>query len=142
MAAGYKAHKTYQNVNVQTSNQKQLILMLYDGMSRFMTKAIEAINQKDFESAHTNLSKVGMILLELLSTLREEKGGEIAQNLKKLYVFCYEQIVIANLKKDVSIIVDVRKILNNLRKGWADTGKMGIAQSSGSAIPQKLKITG
>ena len=106
MAQG-RPYQAYQNTQVQTSNQKQLIVMLFDGMDRFMSRAIRSIESDDIEVAHTNLHRTGQILLELMSTLREDKGGEIALNLKRLYLFCYERIVIANLKKDVEMISEV-----------------------------------
>ncbi|MGK0289609.1 MAG: flagellar protein FliS [bacterium] len=138
----YNSYQAYQNTSIQTSNQKQLILMLFDGMNRFMTKGIEDINQTKYESAHKNLTKVGKILLELLSTLREDRGGEIGQNLKKLYLFCYENIVIANLKKDTQKIREIQKILNNLRDGWAQTKGSGVTKTTPKAMPQKVRYTG
>jgi flagellar protein FliS len=140
MAQG-RPYQAYQTTSIKTSSQKQLIVMLYDGMNRFTNQAIKAIHEKNFESAHNNLDKTGKILLELLSTLREDKGGEIAGNLKKIYVFCYEQIVIANLKKDVAKIREVQGVLKNLSEGWKQISqKSQIAAPS--ATPQKIRITG
>lgn len=140
MAQG-RPYQAYQNTQVQTSNQKQLLVLMFDGMNRFMTQAIKSIRDKDIEVAHTNLHRTGQILLELLSTLREDKGGEIALNLKKIYVFCYEQIVIANLKKDAQIIRDVQAVINNLGDGWRHIGqtKTGLRSTSTN---QQIRITG
>ncbi|MCP4296587.1 MAG: flagellar export chaperone FliS, partial [Proteobacteria bacterium] len=110
--------KTYQKISVNTSNQKQLIVMLYDGMHRYLNQAIQAIDKDDLESAHQSLHSTGKILLELLSTLREDKGGEIATNLKKMYVYCYEQIVVANLKKDKTTILEIQSLLAEIGEGW------------------------
>jgi len=140
MAQG-KPYQAYQNTKVQTSNQQQLIVMLYDGMDRFLTKAVAAIEEKDFEAAHNNLHRTGKILLELLSTLREDRGGEIAANLKRLYVYCYEEVVLANLKKDVAKIADVRQVLANLREGF-QSARMGSQVQQGGSINKSLRITG
>jgi len=141
MAQG-KPYQAYQNTQVQTSNQKQLIVMLFDGMNRFMNKAVRAIQEKDIETAHTNLHRTGQILLELLSTLREDKGGEIATNLKKIYVYCYERIVIANLTKDARIIQDVQEILDNLAQGWKEINRPKAGLRSTTAVQQQIRITG
>ena len=140
MAQG-RPYQAYQNTQVQTSNQKQLIVLLFDGMNRFMNQAIKSIRENDIEVAHSNLHRTGQILLELLSTLREDKGGEIATNLKRIYVFCYEQIVIANLKKDVQVIRDVQTVINNLGDGWRHIGrsKTGLRQTS---TKQQISVTG
>ena len=141
MAQG-RPYQAYQNTQVQTSNQKQLIVMLFDGMNRFMNKAIRAIRADDIEVAHSNLHRTGQILLELLSTLREDKGGEIATNLKKIYIYCYERIVIANLQKDVSSIEDVQAILNNLAEGWKQINRSKPGLRSNSAVQQQIRVTG
>lgn len=141
MAQG-RPYQAYQNTQVQTSNQKQLIVMLFDGMNRFMNKAIRAIREDDIEVAHSNLHRTGQILLELLSTLREDKGGEIAANLKKIYVYCYERIVIANLQKDIGVIEDVQSILNNLAVGWKEISRSKSGLRSNSAAQQQIRITG
>ncbi len=118
-----RAFKTYQKISVNTSNQKQLIVMLYDGMHRYLNQAINSIDKDDLESAHQSLHRTGKILLELLSTLREDKGGEIATNLKKMYVYCYEQIVVANLKKDKAIILEIQSLLAQIGEGWRNIHK-------------------
>lgn len=142
MAQG-RPYQAYQKASVQTSNQKQLIVMLYDGMDRFINRALKAIDEGDLEVAHTNLQKTGKILMELMSTLREDRGGEVATNLKKLYVFCYEQIVIANLTKDKAKVRKVQKVLNNLREGWKQLSAGRSSMTINNAAPmQKIRITG
>jgi flagellar protein FliS len=141
MAQG-RPYQAYQNTQIQTSNQKQLIVMLFDGMNRFMNRAIQAIEDQDIEVAHANLHRTGQILLELLSTLREDKGGNIAVNLKKIYIYCYERIVIANLKKDASIVRDVQAILSNLGNGWKQIGRNKAEGRFSSAAPRQIRVTG
>lgn len=140
---GYgKPYQAYQQASVQTSSQKQLIVMLYDGMHRFMSQAIASIEAGEIETAHQNLHKTGKILLELLGTLREDQGGEVAANLKKLYVYCYEQIVIANLKKDVALIEEVQSVIGNLREGWKELYAASQKPAGNSAGNRQIRVTG
>ncbi|MDH5560584.1 MAG: flagellar export chaperone FliS [Deltaproteobacteria bacterium] len=141
MAQG-RPYQAYQNTHVKTSSQKQLIVMLFDGMDRFMSRAGRAIEEDDFEVAHNNLQKTGKILLELISTLREDTGGEIASNLKKIYVYCYEQIVMANLKKDAKMVGDIKEVLNNLREGWKAISRGENALNAAGQTPKSIRITG
>ena len=141
MAQG-RPYQAYQTASVTTSNQKQLIIMLYDGMDRFLAKSVKAIKEGDIESAHTYLHRTGQILLELLSTLREDKGGEIAANLKRIYVFCYEQVVIANLKKDIRMIRGIQEVLANLRGAWKTIGAKDMSLKTGTDAFQKIRVTG
>lgn len=140
MAQG-RPYQAYKNASVQTSSQKQMVVMLYDGMHRFLDRAAQAIEEKDIEVAHNNLQKTGKILLELLSTLREDKGGEVSANLKKIYVYCYESVVVANLKKDVAMVRDIQMILNNLREGWKSIVKQ-TSNSGSTRLTGGIRITG
>ncbi|MEE8433829.1 MAG: flagellar export chaperone FliS, partial [bacterium] len=80
-------YSAYTRTNVNTADQRQLILMLYDGAIRNARKGIAKIEARDFEAAHNYLIRARQIVSELLATLRPEKAGEIGQNLKRLYVY-------------------------------------------------------
>jgi len=141
MAKG-RPYQAYQQTGVQTSNQKQLIIMLYDGMNRYMSQAIKAIDEQDFEAAHLNLTSTGKVLLELLGTLREDRGGIVAENLKKLYVYSYQQIVMANLKKDKQLVLEVQSLMSEIGEGWKQISKAN-AGTAGTGQPQaRYRISG
>ena len=111
-------YQAYYKANVQTSDQLNLIILLYDGLLRFLKKAAVKIEGQELEEAHNYLVRSKNIVQELLSTLKIEEGGEVAQNLRELYLYCFRKIVEANLRKDVQLIQDVIKVIDNLKQGW------------------------
>ncbi len=141
MAQG-RPYQAYQNAQVTSSNQKQLIIMMYDGMDRFLNRAVKSIKEGDIESAHSYLHRTGQILLELLGTLREDKGGEVAVNLKRIYIYCYEQVVISNLKKDIQMIREIQQVLDNIRGAWKQIGQKDARFKTGTDAYQKISVTG
>lgn len=112
-------YTAYQSTNVHTADQKTLILMLYDGLIRFLNKAIVKIEAREIEAAHNYLVRSREIVAELLATLRPEKAGEVGENLKRLYVYAFNRIVEANLRKDPEMVREVIRIASTLREGWA-----------------------
>lgn len=112
-------YNEYARTNINTADQRQLILMLYDGAIRNIRKGMGKIEARDFEGAHNYLIRGRQIVSELLATLRPEKGGEIGQNLKRLYVYVFQRLVEANLTKDPAIAEETVQILSTLREGWA-----------------------
>ncbi|MFH0925050.1 MAG: flagellar export chaperone FliS [bacterium] len=75
------------------------------------------------EQAHNYLSRSRKIVNELLISLNFEAGGEIAINLKRLYLFIIDNIFTANLKKDSSSLEKIDNcisILKTLREAWAN----------------------
>ncbi|MDH5750898.1 MAG: flagellar export chaperone FliS [Deltaproteobacteria bacterium] len=109
----------YEKTNVHTADQRQLIIMLYDGAIRFLNKANDCIERSDIEGAHGFLLRAREIVNELMVTLRPEKGGKIGENLKRLYVYMFNRLVEANLTKDKVIVDEVISLLSTLREGWS-----------------------
>jgi flagellar protein FliS len=111
-------YTAYRNTNVQTADQRQLILMLYDGLIRFLQKAEVKIEAREIEAAHNYLVRSREIVAELLATLKPEKAGMVGENLKRLYIYAFNRIVEANLRKDPLIVNEVIRIVTTLREGW------------------------
>src|SRR3954471_8260562 len=78
----------YQHSSVLTAPPAQLVVMLYDGARRFLFQASAAMREGSHHVAHQRLRRAEDILSELLSTLDHERGGEVADNLQGIYVFC------------------------------------------------------
>jgi flagellar secretion chaperone FliS len=113
-------YTAYRNTGIQTADQRTLILMLYDGLLRFLQKSIVKMEARDIEGAHNYLVRSREIVAELLATLKPEKAGEIGNNLKRLYVYAFNRIIEANLRKDPDIVREVIKMISTLREGWVN----------------------
>lgn len=108
----------YLKTKVMTASPEQLQLMLYDGAIRFCEQARKAIEAKDIEGSYKYLSKAEDIVLELQNGLRDEVAPEICKKMRALYLYCYEQLVSANLKRQGSFVDEAMKILRHLRETW------------------------
>jgi flagellar protein FliS len=102
-----------------TTSQKELIVMAYDGILRFLNQAKVHIDAREVEGSYLALTKARAIVEELAGTLNMEAGGEIAQNLWNLYVFFIQKITEANFTKDPSLIDGVLPAVAALREAWA-----------------------
>jgi flagellar protein FliS len=91
---------------------------LYQGAERFLTHARNGMAKGEIESAHAGCQKAKAIFNELASTLDLEKGGDIARQLKELYLFLILRTVEANLRKDPAIIDQLLPIVATLRSAW------------------------
>jgi len=108
----------YLKTKVMTASPEQLQLMLYDGAIRFCEQARRSIEAKDIEGSYTALTKAENIVLELRNGLRDEVAPEICTKMRALYLYCYEQLVKANLKRQTPFVDDALKILQHLRETW------------------------
>jgi flagellar secretion chaperone FliS len=108
----------YLKTKIMTASSEQLQLMLYDGAIRFCEQARHAIEAKNIEAGYTAITKAENIVLELQNGLRDEIAPELCTKMRALYLYCYEQLVKANLKRQTPFVDDALKILRHLRETW------------------------
>ena len=108
----------YQKTKILTASPEQLQLMLYDGVIRFCEQARETIQAKKIEESYLLLSKAEKIVLELCHSMREDLDPDTCSKMKALYMFCYERLVAANLKKEIPLLEEALDILRHMRQTW------------------------
>ena len=111
--------KNYLRTRVMTATREQLQMMLFDGAVRFAQQARIALENKDYESSYTNLTRTQHIVLELNRALKHKEDPELCGKLASLYNYTYKQLVLANLKRDIVPLDDALKILIHQRETWA-----------------------
>lgn len=108
----------YLKTKVLTASPEQLQMMLYDGAIRFCEQARQDIQEKRIEDSFHHLTKVQKIMLELINGLRDDVAPEICQNMRRLYLFCYDRLVEANIKKTLAAIDEALLVLRDIRQTW------------------------
>lgn len=77
-------YKAYHRATHTVTKTRQVV-MLYDGMIRFMQQACEAIEKKDYELRYKKLARVSEIIMGLQSCLDFNAGGDSARFLYDFY---------------------------------------------------------
>jgi flagellar protein FliS len=108
----------YQETSIATESKGRLVVMLYDGAIKFMRLAIRELEAKDYEAKGRYIDRAQDIINELNAVLDMESGGEIAANLRKLYVFMSKRLSEANVQRDPQMIREVISLMEELNKGW------------------------
>ncbi len=121
-----EAFRAYQVNQVQTASREKLVVMLYDGIIRFLGQAEAAWAASDVVGTHNSLIRAQDIIVELMSTLNREAGGQIAENLYLLYDYMKFRLVEANIKKDMAPIAEVKHLVTELRGAWAEISRQGM----------------
>ena len=113
-----KGIEAYQDTSVTTQNKGRLVVMLYEGAIKFLKMAIREIESKNPEAKGKYISKSIDIIFELNTVLDMEAGGEVAMNLRMLYLFMGRHLTEANAKQDIGKIEEVIKLLEELNQSW------------------------
>ena len=140
-----KGAQAYFSTNIATTDQGQLLLMLYDGALKFLAQAREKMLERDMAGKGILISKTIDIVNELASSLNMEKGGTLAENLNNLYFLCTARLLQANAKLDVEQLDSVVNILSGLRSAYAQIvntqeAQAAVAQISARQNPQETSL--
>lgn len=109
---------TYQDAMVTTQNKGRLIVLLYEGAIKFMKLAIKELEAGNYEAKGRYIGRAQDIITELNAVLDMDAGGEIAANLRKLYLFANSRLSQANAKRDPQMIREVITLMEELNQGW------------------------
>ena len=120
MAYQQNSVHAYRQTSVKTASQGRIIVMLYDEAVRQIDTALGLLGQRTRELDRVNnaLVKAQDIITELMVSLDLEQGGEIAQNLLRLYLFFNDRLMEGNVKKEEGPIREVRGLISDLRDAW------------------------
>jgi len=109
---------SYKKSQVETVDQLSLIIMLYDRAILLLDKAKNEISEKKHEEKHESLTKASNIVFELIQSLDQDKGGEIAASLLRLYGFVVREILDADTNLNIKALDNAKGILSELRESW------------------------
>jgi flagellar protein FliS len=97
----------------------QLVRMLYDAMLQSAGDAKSALEQRDYQTAHNHLIHAQRVVEELDRAVDEDKGGEIAGNLRRLYDFLVQRLMYVNITKSLSALEDTEAVMEAMYEMWS-----------------------
>jgi flagellar protein FliS len=108
---------------VNSRSPLELVVMLYEGLGRFVGEARTAVERGDLNGKRAAVSRALAILSELQSTLNLSEGGDLAQSLDGLYSYMNTRLLDGSMKNDVAPFDETVKLVGTLRDAWAEIAK-------------------
>ena len=113
----YSAYlKNSDNIN----SKEELLIKAYEEILSLLNISSMAIDEGDIKTKAESISKVTSAISLLKASLDLEKGGKIAETLDRLYDFCLEELLIANLNNDKEKINGVIEVLKPVYEGFKE----------------------
>jgi len=116
----------YQSVSVHggvaNADPHMMVQMLLDAAAERMAIARGCIERKEKGRQASLLHSSVMIIGELRGSLNIGEGGPLAQNLSDLYEYMIRQLVMANARSDASLVLEVSRLLDEIRSAWIAIG--------------------
>ena len=109
---------TYQTVQATTADSGKLVLLLFDGAVRFLTRAQLRLAAGDIGQFAQSVTRAEAIIAELRSSLNHEQGGEVAENLERLYEFMLLHLSQGLIARSGKHVEQVLRPLQTVREGF------------------------
>lgn len=103
---------------VATATPHRLVQMLMDGVQEKLlaAKGYMAVNNIAKKGEH--ISWAISIIDSLRACLNREQGGDVAENLGRLYDYMETRLLVANLRNDPAILDEVGLLMAEIKSGW------------------------
>lgn len=138
----YAPANEYRQMQVTTASPEQVLLMLYDGAINFSKVAHDRMDRKDIGGKGTYIGKALAIVTELMNTLDHKVGGEIAQDLERLYIYVIREFTKANIDNDAKSLENAIMILSHLRDTWTEAVAIVQKERCEGKADQRVLVAG
>jgi flagellar secretion chaperone FliS len=108
----------YAQSSLLEASPLQLIIALYDGAISATEQAKASLISGEDMVRSRSITKAVSILSELMCSLDHEKGGEISANLKRLYSYMQQRLLLAHATKAAEPMNEVVGLLSSLLESW------------------------
>lgn len=129
----------YQNASreavAESDNPHALISVLFDELLRAMRAYVSTIerNPKPQPEQSGPLARALTILYGLQSSLNFDEGGDIADNLFRLYEYARQQLLTAAREGDTNGALTAIEAIESIREAWSQIDGSSKVQPSGEA---------
>ncbi|MDI9818847.1 MULTISPECIES: flagellar export chaperone FliS [unclassified Legionella] len=117
-----QALEQYKTVELQTrveaATPHELIHLLLQGARSQIATAQGNIQRNQTREKGEHIGKAISIIDGLRSSLDHENGGEIAENLDKLYDYIQRILLKANLSNDIELLTQANQLLSEVHQAW------------------------
>ena len=108
----------YRQTQLTTVDKGRLIVLLYEGAIKFLREAVQAQAEGSIPAKANFINRALDIIEELSQSLNMQEGGEIAANLKRLYLFWGDHLLKGKVVRDSQAMEDVIEMMTNLIEAW------------------------
>lgn len=128
--------QNYQQQTLMGATGVELVLALYDGLIRFLYRAIQCTEDKDISGRRIAVSRALDILMYLQARLRPDVGGSTAQSLSDFYAAMFTLALEASHYESVEQFQEVIASIRNVRDAWLVAAKNPDANR---VLPRELR---
>lgn len=127
-------YQAYLEGSVLSENPMSLVVKLYDGAVAALRRAQTCLETGDVMGRGKAVNQTINILMELLTSLDFERGGEVSKNLRELYCYLQARVLDGHIKKAIGPFQEAETLLVTLLDGWRQASSNLISEPA-DAVP-------
>ena len=141
-----EVYRKYLAQQIMSASPAKLVSMLYERAITLLHQTVEAIEAGEFEQRWQSNAKATEVIYHLWDTLDRERGGEIAENLNRLYGFMMMRLTMVDVENDAQAARDVIGLLEPLQRSWHEVAERTeqtteCDEPSENAVPIQITIS-
>jgi flagellar secretion chaperone FliS len=109
---------SYSTRSLESASGVDLVIALYDGIIRFMRRAIDAVDAGDPSARRAAVKRAMEIVIHLQATLRRDVGGKPAESLEQFYVSIFALMLQGSQANAKEKFEQVIACVWNVRDAW------------------------
>jgi flagellar secretion chaperone FliS len=130
------SESNYQQQALIGATGVELIIALYDGMIRFLYRAMQCVEEGDTHGRRIAVKKVVDILMYLQARLRPDVGGSVAASLADFYATMFTMTLEASHLESAEQFQEVIGLVRNVREAWVVVAR---DPEAGRVLPRELR---
>ncbi len=117
---GGSAANTYLIQQINGASPEHLMYMLLEGAQKFLLQAVAAMRRRDIATRARMVNRVSSIVEELAIRLNHEEGGELVENLTRIYDWWLKELFEASQKNQVERLEAIERQVGEMKLAWAE----------------------
>ncbi len=114
--------QSYKNVgaygNLADASPYQVVQVMLDAVLARIAEAKGHLERGEVAAKGEKIGKALAIIEALMLGLDKERGGDIAENLERLYDYASRTLLKANLENSAELLKEVASLLREIKLGW------------------------
>ena len=127
---------SYQQQALAGATGVELIVALYDGLIRFLYRAMQCVEERDAHGRRVAVKKAIDILMYLQARLRPDAGGSVAASLADFYSTMFTLTLEASHLESKEQFEEVISFVRNVREAWVVVAR---DPEAGRVLPRELR---
>jgi flagellar protein FliS len=104
--------------NLAEASPHQVVQVMLDTLLSRIAEASGHLDRGELGAKGEKITKALGIIEALLLGLDKDRGGELAQNLERLYDYASRTLLKAHLENRADLLTEVSSLLREIKLGW------------------------